>query len=135
MTNEKLVAYCGLYCPKCYKNVVSDAATKLKWALQNTHICNKPYAVSPSFKRALDKLIGLHCSVTCKNGGGKPNCAIKKCCKEKNINGCWECDDYKKCEKLHERFVKNIGEIKKLGLKKYIKSIVPLGTSDNSQAL
>lgn len=117
----KQVAYCGLYCPKCYKNVVSEAATKLKFVLEDTHISNKPNLIPPSFKKTLDKLICLHCQRICKNGGGNPNCAIKKCCKEKNISGCWECNNYKKCEKLHERFVKNIEKIKKLGLIKYIK--------------
>lgn len=117
----KQVAYCGLYCPKCYKNVVSEAAAKLKFAMENTHICNKPNAVPPSFKKTLDKLVGLRCPVVCKNGGGNPNCKIKKCCKEKNINGCWECGEYRKCDKLHERFVKNIEKIKKLGMIRFIK--------------
>ena len=30
MDRTRLVAYCGLYCPKCYKNSVSNAALSLR---------------------------------------------------------------------------------------------------------
>ncbi|PIN72140.1 hypothetical protein COT48_01675 [Candidatus Woesearchaeota archaeon CG08_land_8_20_14_0_20_47_9] len=42
MANTDLVAYCGLYCPKCYKTVVSEAAKSLKTALEKILSITKP---------------------------------------------------------------------------------------------
>ncbi len=109
--DKNLIAYCGLYCPSCYKMVVSEAAESLKHALENTHICGSTNEPSKRFKDELDNLISLRCPKVCKEGGGNPNCAIRKCCLGKNIAGCWECKDFEKCENLTEQFVGNIKKI------------------------
>lgn len=110
--DTKLVAYCGLYCPKCYKMVVSDAAEFLKNALENTHICGSANSPSAQFKSELNNLISLRCPKVCKAGGGNSNCAIRKCCLKKNIAGCWDCDGFQTCKNLTEQFINNIKEIK-----------------------
>ena len=120
--NVNLVAYCGLYCPKCYKMVVSDAAESLKLALEVTHICGSANDPSAPFKDELNKLISLRCPKVCKAGGGNPSCVIRKCCMKKNIAGCWECDEFQACDNLTEQFVNNIKKIKKIGLKEYSRS-------------
>jgi hypothetical protein len=106
--DKNLIAYCGLYCPTCYKMVVSGAAQSLKNALKNTHICGSVSDPSKQFKNELNDLISLRCPKVCKKGGGNPNCAIKKCCLSKRVNGCWECDSFKTCKNLTKQFVGNI---------------------------
>lgn len=118
--NTNLVAYCGLYCPKCYKMVVSEAAELLTNALENTHICGSSNEPSIQFKKNLNNLVSLHCPKLCKEGGGNPNCPIRKCCIKKNLAGCWECDDFQICNKLNEQFVNNIHQIKKLGIDGFV---------------
>ena len=117
---NNLIAYCGLYCPKCYKMVISESALTLKDALESTHVCCKKNLTPASFKQTLNDLIALHCLKTCKDGGGNPDCKIRKCCVAKNISGCWECNDYKNCENLTKQFVDCIKKIKKLGPGGYI---------------
>jgi hypothetical protein len=34
----------------------------------------------------------------CRSGGGAEDCYQRRCCLEKNINGCWQCDIFP-CEK------------------------------------
>jgi len=117
--NANLVAYCGLYCPKCYKMVVSDAAEFLKNALENTHICGSKHDPPTQFKDELNNLVLLRCPKLCK-GGGNPNCIIRKCCIEKNLAGCWDCNDFQTCKNLNEQFINNIKKIKKLGIDGFI---------------
>jgi len=118
--DEKLVAYCGLYCPKCYKMVVSQAAESLKDALENTHIYGSVNDASSQFKAELNKLVSLRCLKVCKEDGGKPTCKIRKCCVGKRLNGCWECNDFERCKNLKEQFVNNIKNIRKLGISGFI---------------
>jgi len=106
--DNKLIAYCSLYCPKCYKMSVSDAAMNLKKELENKHICGKTKWLSKSFYSELDSLISLHCNKFCKEGGGSPNCKIRICCIKKGYNGCWECNNFKSCDKLSNQFIENI---------------------------
>ena len=30
----------------------------------------------------------------CRNGGGNKNCYQKKCCVEKGLDGCWQCEEF-----------------------------------------
>lgn len=117
--DKKFVAYCGLYCPKCYKMTVSEAAEKLKKDLDNARICGKVKFLSKGFAKDLDDLSALYCPKFCKAGGGNKNCLIKKCCQQKRINGCWECVDFKSCDRLKEQYIGNIKKIKKFGLNGY----------------
>ncbi len=115
------IAYCGLYCPKCYKNVVSEAAENLKKALENTHICGSSHEPNKEFKDTLNNLVNLHCPKVCKGGGGNPECKIRICCKSKNLNGCWECNKLEKCDILSKRFLDNLKKIQKVGVSEHIK--------------
>lgn len=46
------------------------------------------------YKRGLP-LMGTCAS--CRAGGGSPECAIRKCCQEKNYRTCAECDTLETC--------------------------------------
>lgn len=120
---NNLVACCGLYCPKCYKNTVAEAAELLKKELENAKTKGAGFLENlPEIEEVLNGLIKLRCSKFCREGGGKSSCKIKICCKNKNIEGCWECGDTKACPNLKEQFIGNIGKIKKLGINGFIQS-------------
>ncbi len=119
--DKNLVAYCSLYCPKCYKMTISEAAEALKNELENPHFRGKEQFLSESFLENLNDLIKIRCTKICKEGGGNSECQIRKCCVQKRIDGCWECTDFEICGKLKEQYINNIKEIKELGFGGYIK--------------
>jgi hypothetical protein len=85
MGNEiNLVAYCGLYCPKCYKMKVADAAEFLKKELENARNKGAKFLENfPTLEQNLDNLTKLKCAKFCREGGGKTSCSIKSCCLSK----------------------------------------------------
>ena len=103
--------------------VVSEAAKLLKNSLENTHICGSINDPSLQFKSELNNLVSLRCTRICKEGGGKSTCEIRKCCKNNNLNGCWECNGFENCTKLKEQFINNNKKIRALGINGFIKEV------------
>ena len=69
------------------------------------------------------------CKEPCRKDGGCGGipCKIMKCAEEKNYEGCWECADFKDCEKFDiviprcgDTPYKNLLKIKELGYKDWI---------------
>ena len=122
-TNLDLVAYCGLYCPKCYKMKVADAANSLNSELKSAQIKGAELLEKyPSLKQILNDLDNLRCTKFCREGGGKSSvCIIKKCCDNHNIEGCWKCADFNNCKILKKQFINNIKKIQKIGVENYIR--------------
>jgi len=58
------------------------------------------------FMEILDSIISLQCKSTCIEAcgcsiaGQTHQCSALKCIKSKGYVGCWECNEYKNCEKL-----------------------------------
>ena len=129
MSNQgvDLVSYCGLNCAECfgYKMTVSEAAKSLRREMRAAKL-KEAWKEIPflgeyePFKKALDGLAMLRCKNACRGGGGPPWCKIRRCCQKKGFDGCWECADSETCDKLEERFIKNIRKIKKLGVEGFI---------------
>lgn len=139
MENEELVTYCGLYCGDCfgYQGKIASLAGELHKELKNANFKKNAdyFATMPFFKEfknydsfveLLKTLNGLTCK-GCKNGGGPPFCEIRKCCGDKDIAGCWKCNEFKSCEKLNflnatheDAHIKNLGIIKEKGMEKFI---------------
>jgi hypothetical protein len=139
MGNEKLITYCGLYCGDCYgyQGKIASLAGKLNEELNNAnfkknadHFATLPFFKEfknyDSFVKLLKTLEGLTCE-GCRDGGGPPFCEIRKCCGEKEIMGCWECGEFKSCEKLNflsathgDAHIKNLDVIKEKGMEKFI---------------
>lgn len=116
-----LVAYCGLYCPKCYKMKVSESAEKLLFELESAQNKGALYLQEePLLKEKIKKLAGLRCHTFCRARQGESPCPIKNCCLSKNILGCWECEEMEKCQKLKPQFLQNCKKIKELGIDKFI---------------
>lgn len=122
-----LVAYCGLNCAECfaYKMTVSEAAKSLRREMRAAKLKDAWQDIPffgeyLPFKKTLDALARLRCSKVCHDGGGNPWCRIRKCCQKKELEGCWECADFATCNKLVERYVKNLRKIKKIGVDSFM---------------
>jgi hypothetical protein len=77
----------------------------------------------------LGAMVKFRCNKGCKNGGPPPFCRIRKCCQQKKIEGCWECNIFEECEKLdflkavyEDGHVKNLKIIKKKGIPEFLKN-------------
>jgi hypothetical protein len=141
MTEEKdLIACCGLYCGECfgYKGKVADLARDLRKELRQAKfertaefMSNISYfEVLKNYRQCYDvlgQLVRLRCKKSCKGGGGPPYCKMRICCEKKDIEGCWQCDDFETCEKLDflkpvhlDAHLKNLRKLKKQGVDKFL---------------
>jgi len=101
---------------------IAEAAEKLLFELESAQERGAKYLQEDSaLKEKIDKLVGLKCVKSCRQGGGKSAiCEIKKCCDEQNVKGCWECKEMESCKKLKPQFLENCKKIKELGIDKFI---------------
>lgn len=134
------IAYCGLCCLDChgYTGKVADLARDLRKELRAYKYDKFAHSMAAlSFGKAfqdydkcydvLGAMVKFRCKKGCRNEGGNPFCKIRKCCVNKGFAGCWECDEFKDCQKLqmlvpiHENaHIKNLTAIKKKGLKSFL---------------
>jgi len=116
------IAYCGLYCPRCYKIKIATSSGQLLTELESAQDKGAKFLQeSPELKSTLVKLIALKCKKFCREDRKKSaNCAIKLCCDEHKIIGCWKCPDLDSCKKLRSQFLANNKKLKKLDIDKYI---------------
>ena len=140
--DESYVAFCGMYCEDCWikKEGVSDLAVEMLQKIKSDEFKQltnglpkmmpilKGLAHYGQFVGALEAACFLACKKNCREGGGFPNCEIRKCCRQKAIKGCWECEEYKECAKLawlepaHPGAVmKNIENIRRSGIEAYLR--------------
>ena len=115
-----LIGYCGLNCADCfsYKKTVSEAAKTLRRELRTAKLkdlwTDIPFLGEyNTFKKSLDGLAMMRCKKACREGGGNPWCKIRKCAPKVEYVGCWECSDFESCNKLVERYRKEVRKIKK----------------------
>jgi len=109
------VAYCGLFCGACVIRRGRIAAlSKELLERMGTPEFQKLAAGLPTLNAALFealrewqacfRVLGamrhLDCERTCRDGGGTTACRIRECCRRKNMQGCWECDQFEDCETL-----------------------------------
>jgi len=136
--DKSLLSYCGLYCGDCfnYKGEIADLSRDLRKRLREAKFDTVSTGLSKYFKEfneykicynVLGAMVKLRCKKACLNGGGNPGCKIRLCCQRKNITGCWDCEEFEKCEKLNflkpihgEAHVKNLRKIKKEGIDKFL---------------
>lgn len=119
-----MIAYCGLYCPKCYNMKIGQAAETLIKEIESAEEKGAAFEDNYlSLKTILNELVLLRCLKFCREGGGKfANCKIKECCDNHKISGCWHCSDFEKCSMLKPQFVSNVNKIKEFGIDKYIEN-------------
>jgi len=136
----KLVAYCGLYCGQChgYTGRIPDLARDLRKELRTmrydkfaSFISTLPFG--KDFKnydecyKVLGSMVKFRCRKGCREGGGSPYCKIRKCVEKKELDGCWECDEFSTCETFQfleevrgDAHLKNMRKIKKKGKQTFI---------------
>lgn len=135
---DSLIACCGLYCGDCinYKGEVADLARDLRKKLREAKFERVAQGLSKFFKEfndyeqcyaVLGAMVRLRCKRACRGGGGPPACKIRNCCQKKNIQGCWECEEFETCGKLdflrpvHEdAHIKNLRKIRKQGVESFL---------------
>ncbi len=134
---SKYTAYCGLYCGDCipFNQPLFDTAEKLREELQKQQFDkyvglkakeNPVLNDYETFVRVLSSLIELRCRKICRENGGKPDCKIRDCAREKGVEGCWECSDFEGCELLKplsgyhgDTLKNNLRLIKKYGIENW----------------
>lgn len=111
MDEERLTAYCGLYCADCIPSnrALFAAVADLQRRLAELGMAQyaalradrdeelRQYEV---FERVLAAIRGLECPGPCRAGGGNPQCAVRQCARAKGQQGCWECGDFATCPRL-----------------------------------
>ncbi len=136
--DKNLVAYCGLHCGDCffYKGEIANLARDLRKKLREAKL-NQNYMEFSKFSKefqnyhqcyeVLGAMVKFRCKRACRGGGGPPFCKIRKCCQKKNIQGCWQCDEFETCKKLDflkpthgEAHIKNLRKIKEQGISKFL---------------
>lgn len=133
---NELTAYCGLYCGDCvrYKSKAADLARDLENELQRVEFHRYAAVKNAAVEelghyaeclQVLDAMARLKCSASCRAGGDgcSQPCEIKRCVESKNLGGCWQCDEFERCEKFDflKRYhgdapQKNLRKIKRYGL-------------------
>jgi hypothetical protein len=90
-----------------YKGKIADLARDLRKVLRQAKVDRVaeviPFKEFQHYKECyevLGALVRLRCKKVCQGGGGPPFCQVRKCCQQKGIDGCWECDEFETCEKL-----------------------------------
>ena len=139
--DQNLIAYCGLNCADChgYSGIIPDLARDLRKELRqikydkfasfiSTYPFGKDFEKYEECYKVLGAMVKFRCKRGCRNGGGSPFCKIRKCAEKKELDGCWECDEYNVCKKLQflepvhgDAHIKNLKKIKKLGREKFVK--------------
>ena len=137
---SKLTAYCGLYCGDCirFSCKASDLSDSLLDEIKKNHFLEyaevkknhtkefKQFEILPTLLKAISK---IKCEIPCRAGGDGcgGSCPIIACVKTKNIDGCWDCDDFEKCSHLeflipfHGNSIKeNLRLIQKYGITDWV---------------
>lgn len=134
MEPEDLITYCGIYggtCARwCEYAVFRDLITLLsEWVDASglrhwmpTEVKEFDYA---EFRKALD-FFSKHdtwyvCRRCCKGGDGKPDCEIRKCCKDRGLDLCFDCSEFP-CRIVQEnpKMVGRAKEYRQLGREEWL---------------
>ncbi|MDH5447573.1 MAG: DUF3795 domain-containing protein [Candidatus Bathyarchaeota archaeon] len=128
---SELVAYCGIYCRLCdyYTGRIRDSVENLL-EIFKSHAELKLFSDTAkafdfeNFVKGLEWLSNeiSPCVGGCRGGGGWEDCPLRKCCIERGVKLCYECNDFP-CETLKKfpKRVKELNEIRNMGLESWIK--------------
>ena len=134
MNNQsiELATYCGLYCGACdiYQKRIGQHGGELKRILDAYKFDEFAHLV-PGLEdyKTFDKTLGTIVTFfgqcpNCQNGGGDPECKIRKCAKEKEYRSCVDCPSIP-CDKFdlilgsNPRLRDDLKDIKEVGLDKW----------------
>ena len=95
--DNNFIAYCGLYCDHCYSRThIVPTAKKLIEQMQAQGFESfGPYMADYiEFRRFMKTLIDAEGCPGCRQDGGSPGCAMRKCAREKQVEACPLCNEY-----------------------------------------
>jgi len=128
---SELIAYCGIYCRLCeyYTGRIRDSARHLL-DIVKSHDELKLFADTAkafdfeNFVKGLEWISNeiSPCVGGCRGGGGWGDCPLRRCCVEKGVRFCYECNDFP-CETLKKfpKRVDELNEISNMGLEGWMK--------------
>ena len=142
MKEKDITAYCGLYCGDCirYKSRASELADELLNEIDKHHFTEyanvkrahiKEFENFESFTTLLKAISEINCEIPCRLGGDGcgGTCGIIKCVRDNGFKGCWECNDFERCDLLDflkpfhgDVPLKNLRKIKELGIDNWSKN-------------
>jgi len=140
MNNKDSVNYCGSYCGECALSPEFTALRNAAIILDEiivTHGLQSwvPDAWLPEAENKFDfaefrKGLAFFsnpesffvCKITCKEGGGHPECIMRKCCQARGLDVCFDCDDFP-CKKVewNPGMIERGEEYKKLGKDEWLR--------------
>jgi len=103
---KEYICYCGLCCANCaVKANVEPAAKALHEEMKKAGFEGIIQFIpdGEGFWRFLKSVSEEGACISCREGSGNPNCAVRICAKEKEIELCALCVEYP-CEKFDEFF-------------------------------
>lgn len=129
MEDLSLVAYCGLHCDLCAQRCrIPKQAAQLRDSLQKEgcEYWGGGIAGFEQFWEVLNQFSdsGQSCP-GCRQGGGFPDCEIRRCAKERNVEVCPRCSDFpcdrvKKLGKVYPTLIPDGRRLKRIGLAAWI---------------
>ena len=139
--DRKFTAFCGLYCLDCIpsKRRLFRLVGELRETLEELGFDRyaelksrriETFSDYPRFLEVLKEIGRLECTVPCYEGpcsqtGCAPDCKVRACVLDREYEGCWECDDFRGCERLeslkdvHPGLEHNLETIKKYGVENW----------------
>ena len=144
MKPEDLITYCGVYggtCARwCEYTVFRDLTSIFaEWVDAQGFQYFMPGCVKEfdytEFRKALDffskKDSWLVCWKCCKGGDGRPDCEIRKCCKNHGLDVCFDCGEFP-CDKVKEdtKMIERAKEYKRLGKDEWLQQEVEKAKQD-----
>lgn len=93
-----LFASCSDYCGGCgqYNGIISQTAKQMKEFsdLYGFEFRSQGVFDFRQFVKALEWFVENAECPGCKQGGGFPSCAVRKCCFDKGLRICFECEEF-----------------------------------------
>lgn len=111
--DKKYICYCGLYCENCAVKAKIDPAAKVLYEEMKKAGFEEIIHLIPGgneFWPFLKSMAVEGTCVSCKEGSGNPECAVRICANEKHVEMCALCENYP-CEKF-EAFFKGYAILK-----------------------
>lgn len=100
------IGYCGIWCGSCvagngalqnltkaYKEIIEKYALE-QWAPKDFNFAE--------FKKGLESIQAMEPCPGCLQGGGNPECHMRKCAMSKQLSECAACDQIGACEYTEE---------------------------------
>jgi hypothetical protein len=106
--NSEYVCYCGLYCENCAVKVKVEPASKILYNEMKNAGFEEIMQFLPDGDKFWSFLKGMAVDgvcISCKAGSGNPECKVRKCAKEKDVEMCALCESYP-CELFKKYFGK-----------------------------